>query len=119
MTDPIIQSIANILIERQQTIAVAESVTSGNVQVSLASATDATKFFQGGITAYNLGQKSRHLNVDPINAMACNCVAEQVAHEMAVGACKLFMLQKYRNRTTSYLRIMPSLTAVLLKSRVK
>jgi nicotinamide-nucleotide amidase len=91
MTDPIIQSIANTLIERQQTIAVAESVTSGNIQAALATATDATKFFQGGITAYNLGQKSRHLNVDPINAMACNCVAEQVAHEMALGACKLFI----------------------------
>jgi nicotinamide-nucleotide amidase len=91
MTGPIIQSIANVLIERQQTIAVAESVTAGSLQVSFATATDASKFFQGGITAYNLGQKSRHLNVDPINATACNCVAEQVAHEMAIGVCKLFI----------------------------
>jgi nicotinamide-nucleotide amidase len=91
MTDPIIQSIGNVLIERQQTIAVAESVTSGNIQVTLATAVDASKFFQGGITAYNLGQKSRLLDVDPINAMACNCVAEQVAHEMALSVCKLFL----------------------------
>lgn len=91
MTDPIIQSIANVLIERQQTIAVAESVTSGNIQVALATAVDASKFFQGGITAYNLGQKSRLLDVDPINAMACYCVAEQVAHEMALSVCKLFI----------------------------
>jgi nicotinamide-nucleotide amidase len=91
MTDPIIQSIGNILIERQQSIAVAESVTSGNVQVALAAAVDASKFYQGGITAYNLGQKSRLLDVDPINAMACNCVAELVAHEMALSVCKLFL----------------------------
>jgi len=91
MTDPVIQSIANILIERQQSIAVAESVTSGNIQRELASAIDASKFFQGGITAYNLGQKSRLLDVDPINAAACNCVAEQVAHEMALSVCKLFI----------------------------
>lgn len=91
MTDPIIQSIGNVLIERQQTIAVAESVTSGNIQVALATAVDASKFYQGGITAYNLGQKSRLLDVDPINAMACNCVAEQVAYEMAVSVCKLFI----------------------------
>ena len=91
MTDPIIQSIGNILIERQQTIAVAESVTSGNIQLALAAAVDASKFYQGGITAYNLGQKSRLLDVDPINAMACNCVAEYVAHEMALSVCKLFI----------------------------
>jgi len=91
MTDPVIQSIGNVLIERQQTIAVAESVTSGNIQVALATAIDASKFYQGGITAYNLGQKSRLLDVDPISAMACNCVAEQVAHEMALSVCKLFL----------------------------
>jgi PncC family amidohydrolase len=90
MSDPIIQSIGNILIERQQSISVAESVTSGNIQLELSSAKDAIKFFQGGITAYNLGQKSRHLQVDPINATACNCVSEQVAQEMAFGVCKLF-----------------------------
>jgi nicotinamide-nucleotide amidase len=91
MPDPIIQSIGNILIERQQSVAVAESVTSGNIQLELSTATDASKFFQGGITAYNLGQKSRHLHVDPISATACNCVAEHVAHEMALGVCRLFI----------------------------
>ena len=91
MPDPIIQSIGNILIERQQSIAVAESVTSGNIQLELSTATDASKFFQGGITAYNLGQKTRHLHVDPISATACNCVAEHVDNEMALGVCRLFI----------------------------
>jgi nicotinamide-nucleotide amidase len=86
----IIQTIGNILIERQQSIAVAESVTSGYLQVALSAALDAAKFYQGGITAYNLGQKSRHLQVEPIHATACNCVSEQVACEMALEVCRLF-----------------------------
>jgi nicotinamide-nucleotide amidase len=90
MSGDIIQSIGNMLIERQQTIAVAESVTSGHMQVALSAAADAAKFYQGGITAYNIGQKSRHLRVDPILAAACNCVSEQVAHEMAQEICRLF-----------------------------
>lgn len=91
MTDPIIQSIGNILIERQQTVAVAESVTSGHIQSALSTAADATRFYQGGITTYNLGQKCRHLHVEPIHASICNCVSERVAHEMALGVCKLFI----------------------------
>lgn len=90
MPADIIQSIGNILIERQQSIAVAESVTSGHMQAALSTATDAAKFYQGGITAYNLGQKSRHLHVEPIHATACNCVSEQVAHEMVLEVCRLF-----------------------------
>ena len=90
MQGDVIQAIGRILIERQQTIAVAESVTSGHIQVALATAMDAAKFYQGGITTYNLGQKSRHLQVEPIHAMACNCVSEQVAREMALAVCKLF-----------------------------
>ncbi|WP_205513293.1 CinA family protein [Longitalea arenae] len=90
MQQVIIQLIGKILIERQQTIAVAESVTSGNLQVALSTAADAAKFYQGGITVYNLGQKSRHLNIEPIHAMSCNCVSEQVACEMALEVCKLF-----------------------------
>src|SRR5688500_8216804 len=93
MTGDIIQVIGNILIERQQSIAVAESVTSGHMQVALSTATDAVKFYQGGITAYNIGQKSRHLHVEPIHAIACNCVSEQVACEMALQVCNLFNSQ--------------------------
>jgi nicotinamide-nucleotide amidase len=90
MPDAIIESIGNILIEQQQSIAVAESVTAGHIQSTLSTAPDAARFFQGGITTYNLGQKSRHLHVNPIHAAACNCVSEQVAHEMALSVCKLF-----------------------------
>jgi nicotinamide-nucleotide amidase len=78
------------ILERKETIAVAESVTSGLLQAALSQAKDAILFYQGGITAYNLGQKYRHLMVDPIHADACNCVSEEVAESMAIHVCKLF-----------------------------
>lgn len=78
------------LIDRGETIAVAESVTSGHLQAAFSLAKNATQFFQGGLTAYNTGQKTRHLGIDPITAERCNCVSEQVALAMAEGACRLF-----------------------------
>ena len=88
--DKVIEKIKSLLIERGQTIAVAESLTSGHLQVALASAENAAKFFQGGITAYNLGQKARHLKIEPIHAENCNCVSEKVASQMALNVIDLF-----------------------------
>ena len=82
--------IKDYLISNGQTISVAESVTSGHLQAALSLPSDATKFFQGGITTYNLGQKSRHLHVNPILAANCNSVSAKVADEMALGALLLF-----------------------------
>ncbi|RYF89550.1 MAG: hypothetical protein EOO00_09870 [Chitinophagaceae bacterium] len=46
------------LIDRKQTLAVAESVTAGAVQLAVSTIAEASKFFQGGMTAYNVAQKS-------------------------------------------------------------
>ena len=86
----IIQKIRDGLISGQETIAVAESVTSGLLQFALSQAENAAEFYQGGITAYNVGQKSRHLIVEPIHALALNSVSEKVAGEMALNVCSLF-----------------------------
>ncbi len=88
--DKIINEIKEQLCKNRQTVAVAESVTAGYLQAALASAERASFFFQGGITAYNLGQKARHLNIEPIHAERCNCVSEQVVTEMAIHITKLF-----------------------------
>ena len=85
-----LDDIRNDLLETNQTIAVAESVTSGFLQAAFSTVPDAAKFFHGGITAYNLGQKYRHLHVDPIHAENCNSVSEQVAATMALHVCQLF-----------------------------
>jgi len=85
-----INAIRKLLIERNETIAVAESVTSGMLQLAFSTADKAIYFYQGGITTYNLGQKSRHLNIDPIYARECNCVSGKTVNEMAINVCRLF-----------------------------
>jgi nicotinamide-nucleotide amidase len=77
-------------LESEETIAVAESVTSGLLQFLLSNVTDAANFYQGGITTYNIGQKSKHLDVEPIHANNCNCVSLKVTEQMATNVCELF-----------------------------
>lgn len=86
----LIQRIREQLVRKNQTISVAESVTAGFLQLALASADEAIRFFQGGITAYNLAQKYKHLNIEPIHAEQCNCVDRKVAIEMARNVNDLF-----------------------------
>lgn len=72
------------------TLAVAESVTAGNVQARIAAISGASKFFLGGITAYNIDQKVKLLGVDRAAAEKVNCVSADVAEQMACGVCDLF-----------------------------
>jgi nicotinamide-nucleotide amidase len=72
------------------TLAVAESLTSGRLQAAVGAVSGASEFFLGGITAYSLDQKVRHLGVDRPAAEAVNSVSAAVAEQMARGACALF-----------------------------
>jgi nicotinamide-nucleotide amidase len=85
-----IDKIKEKLIGRNEKLSVAESVTAGFLQAAIASAEMALKFFEGGITTYNINQKVRHLKIDRKKGEACNCVSEQTANEMALGVCELF-----------------------------
>ncbi len=71
-------------------VAIAESLTAGRVQARLGAISGASHFFQGGITAYSLEQKVRHLGVDRASAAAVNSVSADVAEQMARGTCALF-----------------------------
>lgn len=102
----IIDNIKDILAEQKLTLSVAESVTAGHLQAAFSSATEASKFFQGGITAYNAGQKTKHLNIEPIAAMEDDCVTEKVACEMALQVNKLF-ISHYGIAITGYATKMP------------
>jgi PncC family amidohydrolase len=86
----LINNIRDLLIEKGQTLAVAESVTSGFLQVAFSLAEQASSYFQGGLTAYNIGQKSRHLQIDPIHGQQVDCVSERIAQQMADHVCYLF-----------------------------
>lgn len=71
-------------------LSVAESLTCGGVQERLGRISGASTFFHGGITAYSLEQKVRHLQVDRASAESCEAVSAEVARQMAQGACRLF-----------------------------
>ena len=101
-----IEAIRNFLVDKNETIAVAESVTSGHLQAALSSGEEASKYFQGGLTAYNAGQKTRHLNIEPIYAVEVNCVAEKIASKMAREISKLF-ISDYGIGITGYATIVP------------
>jgi len=75
---------------RRETIAVAESVTAGKLQHLLSAAEQATAFFEGGITVYNLLQKQRLLGVNFEEGIKCNSVSRPVAEQMALGVADLF-----------------------------
>ena len=102
----LIDDIGNKLKEKNQSIAVAESVTSGLLQAAFSNANQASFFFQGGITAYNIGQKCRHLLVEPLHAIECNCVSELISQQMSKQVCNLF-LSDYGIGITGYAARMP------------
>jgi nicotinamide-nucleotide amidase len=82
--------IGKLLIARQETVAIAESVTSGLLMANLSLAKNATLFFQGGMTTYNLGQKTKQLNIEPIYAERDNCVSDRIANDMAIQVAAKF-----------------------------
>jgi nicotinamide-nucleotide amidase len=96
-----LNAVKDMLVAGEHSLAVAESVTSGHLQAAFSGAMDASKYFQGGITAYNLGQKARHLNVEPILADKVNSVEQRIANTMAVEVSKMF-LSNYGIGITGY-----------------
>jgi len=86
----LVNEIGKILMIDQETIAVAESVSSGLLQLSFSQAKDASDFFQGGITVYTLKQKVLHLHVDENEALESNCVSAHIAETMALNVAKMF-----------------------------
>jgi nicotinamide-nucleotide amidase len=79
-----------LLVSPVWSLAVAESLTAGHVQTRVAATSGASNYFVGGITAYSLAQKVKHLGVDRVAAKRVKCVSADVAEQMARGACVLF-----------------------------
>ena len=102
----LLNHIASILKKTNRSVAVAESVTSGLLQAAFSNAEGASFIFQGGITAYNIGQKSRHLLVEPLHAIECNCVSEKIAQQMSKNVCTMF-LSDYGIGITGYAATIP------------
>lgn len=79
-----------MLKEPRYTLAAAESITCGRIQAKIGQISGASEFFLGGITAYTLEQKVKHLGVPREIAEPVNCISQEVAELMAQGGCHLF-----------------------------
>ncbi len=86
----ILDKISYYLRERHESVSVAESVTSGILQLAFSQMKSAQEFYRGGLTAYNIEQKVKHLGVDYSRAKAVNCVSRDVTEQMALGIAALF-----------------------------
>ncbi|WP_371681139.1 CinA family protein [Streptomyces sp. NBC_01276] len=78
-----------MLAERDQTLAVAESLTGGMVAAEITAVPGASRSFLGSVTAYATELKHRVLGVDAALLAAEGAVNAQVAVEMAAGVRRL------------------------------
>ncbi|WP_411107519.1 CinA family protein [Streptomyces sp. cmx-4-9] len=74
-----------LLAERDETLAVAESLTGGMVAAEITAVPGASRSFRGSVTAYATELKHRVLGVDAELLAAEGAVNAQVAEEMASG----------------------------------
>lgn len=105
-SEEIINAVKDILVDKEETIPIAESVTGGHLQAAFSAGIEASKYFQGGLTAYNIGQKAKHLHINPILCLKVNCVAQKIADDMAVEVSKMFS-SHYGIGITGYASIVP------------
>ncbi|RZJ32325.1 MAG: CinA family protein [Chryseobacterium sp.] len=78
------------MLHYDETIAVAESVTSGFLQFAFSQMKDASQFYRGGMTVSNLEEKVNLLNVDRQEAEKTNSVSALVAETMALNVGRMY-----------------------------
>ncbi len=77
--------VAKLLIERELTLATAESCTGGLIASRLTNIPGSSAFFDRGIVSYSNGAKVELLNVDEDTINTYGAVSPQVAEQMATG----------------------------------
>jgi len=82
--------IISALVEQNETVAVAESLTGGGLGHAITAAPGASEVFLGGIIAYTNEVKINFLGVDPQLIDTFTVVSEEVANAMADAAREKF-----------------------------
>lgn len=82
--------IVELLRARNQTLAVAESVTGGGLASAITEAEGASHCFRGGVVAYSETSKVRDLDVSAELIAEKGVYSEEVAEAMAIGAARRF-----------------------------
>lgn len=78
------------LLQRGETLATAESCTSGRVAATLTTLSGASGYFQGGLVAYQDRLKTAFLGVEEETITEHDVVSQPVVEQMVKGACRLF-----------------------------
>ena len=84
------QIIANKFKELGKTLAVAESCSGGKISAQFTQNPGASKFFKGGVIAYNTSVKEKMLGIDSSVIEKHSVVSEEVAELMAIGVKNIF-----------------------------
>ena len=84
------QIIANKFKELGKTLAVAESCSGGKISAKFTQNPGASKFFKGGVIAYNTSIKEKMLGIDSSVIEKHSVVSEEVAELMAIGVKNIF-----------------------------
>ena len=84
------QIIANKFKELGKTLAVAESCSGGKISAQFTQNPGASKFFKGGVIAYNTSIKEKMLGIDSSIIEKYSVVSEEVAELMAIGVKNIF-----------------------------
>lgn len=79
-------AVGRVLLERHQTLALAESCTGGRIAAALTAEAGASAWLLGGAVSYTETAKQRWLGVKPQTLAAHTAVSAEVALEMAEGA---------------------------------
>ena len=88
--DSIEEILHDILIKKNLTITVAESCTGGELAHLITSVSGSSKYFLGGIVAYDFHKKIEILKVSEITIQEKTVLSEEVAQEMSLGCKNLF-----------------------------
>jgi len=74
----------------KETLAVAESVSSGALQLLFSSEEEAGLFYEGGLTVYSLDQKESLLGIPKEITEPCYGVSSEIAELLAKNVCGLY-----------------------------
>ncbi|AIE73251.1 MULTISPECIES: competence/damage-inducible protein A [unclassified Synechocystis] len=83
--DTIASVVGELLRQRRETVAVAESCTGGGLGALLTDQPGSSDYFWGGVIAYDNQVKIKLLGVDPEIIEYCGAVSEAAAEAMALG----------------------------------
>ncbi|PTT20742.1 damage-inducible protein CinA [Chryseobacterium sp. HMWF028] len=82
--------ISTSLIAMNETVSIAESVTSGLIQLAFSQMPNAKLFYKGGITTFTLPEKVKFLDINQIKARENSFETQKMADAMAIKVAESF-----------------------------